>query len=222
MHKIREFAAILFLGGLFSLFSPSAAAQSYYEELPRTFYGGLVAGANFTQVDGDRFAGYHKLGMNIGGIVYTQFAPNLAVSLEILYSQKGSRAHKAQLSTSQAYLVQSHRIKLDYAEVPVMLCYFDKRKSHFGLGFSYSQLIQNREDVQTNPSFPVALLEEEYPFRKMDLNFLVGGSLKLYKGLFLNLRFQYSMIPIRTKVHPELGRQEQFSNLYALRLMYLF
>lgn len=222
MVKIREFAAILILGGMFSLFTFQASAQSYYEDLPRTFYGGVVAGANFSQVDGDRFAGYHKVGMNLGGIVYTQFAPNLAVSMEILYSQKGSRGHKAQLSTSQAYLVQNHKIRLDYAEVPLMLCYFDKRKSHFGLGFSYSQLIQNREDVQTNPTFPVALLEEEYPFRKMDINFLIGGSLKLYQGLFLNLRFQYSMIPIRTKVHPELGRQEQFSNLYALRLMYLF
>lgn len=222
MDKIREFGAILILGGLFSLYSVPSSAQSYYEDIPRTFYGGVVAGANFSQVDGDRFAGYHKVGMNLGGIVYTQFAPNLAVSMEILYSQKGSRAHKAQLSTTQAYVVQSHRIRLDYAEVPIMLCYFDKRKSHFGLGFSYSQLIQNREDVKTNPDFPVALLEEEFPFRKMDINFLIGGSLKLYQGLFLNLRFQYSMVPIRTKVHPELGRQEQFSNLYALRLMYLF
>ena len=59
-----------------TLATVNAVAQnpdSYYDEVPRTFYGGLIAGANFTQVDGDNYAGYHKVGLNAGGIVYTRF-----------------------------------------------------------------------------------------------------------------------------------------------------
>ena len=61
-------------------------------------------------------------------------------------------------------------------------------------------------------------------FRKADLNLILGGNLHLIKGLFLNLRFQYSLIPIRTKenINLDYGRAEQYNNLFTLRLMYLF
>jgi hypothetical protein len=48
------------------------SAQRYYDDDYRTFYGGLIAGTNFTQVDGDNFAGYHKVGFNVGGVVYSR------------------------------------------------------------------------------------------------------------------------------------------------------
>src|SRR4051812_5672132 len=72
------------------------AQSSYYVEEQRKFYGGPVMGANLTQVDGDKFAGYNKAGLNVGGIVYIQFSTHIAASLEILYAQKGARATKPQ------------------------------------------------------------------------------------------------------------------------------
>jgi hypothetical protein len=50
----------------------------------------------------------------------------------------------------------------------------------------------------------------------------VGGSLKLVKGLHLNLRFQYSLLPVRKTIYPELGRAEQYNNVWTFRLVYLF
>ena len=154
--------------------------------------------------------------------MYARFAEHVAGSIEILFSQKGSRAHKTQLTTSKAYNILKYDINLNYAEVPVMINYFDKRKSHFGAGFSYSQLISSKETVQTDPPFPSSIKLDDYPFQKMDINFLIGFNLHLVKGLFLNGRFQYSVIPIRKKVYSEFGRNEQYNNVWTLRLMYLF
>ena len=98
--------------------------------------------------------------------------------------------------------------------------YFDKRKSHFGAGFSYSQLINAEEKVTTLEPFNDDL--SKYPFKKFDINFLVGGNLHLYKGLFLNVRFQYSMLSVRKNYYPEFGRADQFNNVWVVRLMYLF
>src|ERR1043165_3946882 len=72
MFKIRALATLaLIIGGAGKAIAQNPA--DYYEEIPRAFYGGLVVGANFAQVDGDNYAGYHRIGINAGGIVYTRF-----------------------------------------------------------------------------------------------------------------------------------------------------
>ncbi|MCB0700794.1 MAG: PorT family protein [Chitinophagales bacterium] len=199
-----------------------AKAQSYYIDDNRTFYGGLIAGATFTQVDGDNFAGYHKVGFTGGGIAYAELAPKFAASIEILYTQKGSRAHKTQTSNNKVFFIEKYDIDLSYAEVPILFNYFDKRKSHFGAGVSYSQLISYKENVGTQPAFPDSVNLDQYPFRKYDINFILSGNLHVYKGFFLNARFQYSLLPIRNKIYPEFGRAEQYNNMWVIRLMYLF
>lgn len=203
------------------LFSPALRAQNpsnYYEEVPRTFYGGLLGGASFTQVDGDAYAGYNKVGINAGGIIYARLAEHIAASIEILYSEKGARG-TFDKPISQDTVMTDYRIRLRYAEVPIQLNYFDRRRSHFGAGFSYSQLITGEEEIGTNFG---PLDATGYPFRKFDVNFLLTGNLHLVKGLLLNARFQYSLFPVRKTHYPGIGRSEQFNNLWIVRLMYLF
>ncbi len=200
----------------------NTSAQNYYIDNERTFYGGLLAGSTFSQVDGDNFAGYSKPGVTVGGIVYAELAHKLAASIEILYTQKGSKSNEEKRSNSNIYYITDYRIDLNYAEVPIMLNYFDKRKSHFGAGISYSQLISYKENVTTQPAFPNTIDLDDYPFKKYDINFLISGSLHLYKGLFLTYRFQYSMVPVRKNIYQEFGRAEQYNNMHVLRLMYLW
>ncbi|MCF8450837.1 MAG: PorT family protein [Taibaiella sp.] len=197
----------------------SAIAQSYYIEDERTFYGGLIAGTNFTQVDGDNFAGYHKVGFNLGGIVYTKLDEHLAASMEVLYTQKGAKS-KDFFTISPGMYITNYGITLNYAEVPLMLNYFDKRKSHFGAGVSYSRLGTVKEYITTSPAQNVNL--NDYPFKKSDYNLLLSGNLHCWKGLFLNMRFQYSLISIRDKTPNNYGRGEQYNNVVSIRLMYLF
>ncbi len=217
--------ALATLGLMLSL-SLKAAAQNpadYYEEVPRTFYGGLVAGANFTQVDGDNYAGYHRVGINAGGIVYTKFDEHFAASIEILYSQKGSRGHHAQ-ENGNHNIVDGYKLQLNYAEVPLQLCYFDRRRSHFGAGLSIARLVSVKEEGTLNGVTYTDF--DKFPVKKMDYNFIIGGNLHLWQGLFLNVRFQYSLVPIRKgtdNVPPEFsGRAEQYNNMWTVRLMYLF
>jgi len=217
MNSLRNFFIVFLI--LVAYCHPSFGQDNFYVEEKRTFYGGLVAGGNFSQVDGDDFKGYAKIGANFGGIVFAQLDEGFAISMEILYSQKGSRS-KSPAEAEPGLTITNYRIELNYAEVPIMLNYFFKRKSGFGAGFSYSQLASSNEVLTTDP--PNSYNLENYPFHKVDINFLLGGNIHLHGGLFLNLRFQYSMIPIRHKVPTFYFRGEQYNNLFAVRLMYLF
>ncbi len=195
--------------------------KNYYVEDPKTFVGGFVGGANFSQVDGDSYRGYKKVGFNAGAILYAQLKPQLAASIEILYVQKGAISNGAQLSRGNITQINKQNISLNYAEIPIQLNYFDQRKSHFGGGFSYAQLIGSKEEINVSSS-SIKYDPDKYPFKKIDINLVLTGQLHLYKGLFAGLRFQYSMISIRDNVDPLFGRSEQFNNVFALRLMYLF
>ncbi|HXS35741.1 MAG TPA: outer membrane beta-barrel protein [Flavipsychrobacter sp.] len=223
MTKIRKFAALVILFLLCGHFNNIFAQENYYVEQQRTFYAGLIAGANFAQVDGDYFAGYYKFGANVGGVVYAQFAEHLAGSLEILYSQQGSKNNIERLTSVNGtpYVIQKYGINLNYAEIPVMINYFDKRKSHFGAGLAFERLAASTEQLSTYPSPPPVDLTK-YPFKNNGLEAIAGAELHLYKGLFLNVRFQYSIIPIRTDTPPNFSRAHQFNNLWVVRFMYLF
>lgn len=208
-------------------FAQGAKAQSYYlSNNNRTFDGGLVLGTTFSQIDGDNFKGYHKVGITGGGIVYAKLAPMFAPSIELLYIQKGSKSNVAKFSGSNVYFIQDYGIDLNYAEMSVLLNYYNSsRQSHFGGGVSYSQLISGNEYATTKPTLPDSLsgnLSDVYEFRKYDINIILSGSLHVYKGLFVNLRFQYSALPIRKDIFPYFGRVEQYNNSFVLRAMYLF
>lgn len=194
------------------------SAQRYYDDDYRTFYGGLIAGTNFTQVDGDNFAGYHKVGFNVGGVVYSKIDEHMVASMEVLYSQKGAKS-KDYFTVSPGQYITDYGITLNYAEVPIMIYYFEQNKSHFGGGISYSRLGTAKEHIKTVPSTNIDL--NDYPFKKSDYNLLLSGSLRCWKGLFLNLRFQYSLISIRNNTPQSYSRGQQFNNVWTVRLMYL-
>ena len=226
MNKSRKFAALITITIILCVFCGAAKAQDddephgYYIETPRLFYAGLLAGANFAQVDGDNFAGYHKVGLNVGGIGYVQLHKHVAISWEILYSEKGAKSDFPRLSGIDTIYIAKYGIKANYAEIPLMINYFDKRKSHFGIGVSYSRLVSSTETLKTSPNYPVDL--NKYPFEKNGYDILAGAQLHLVKGLFLNVRFQYSLVPIRSFSPPDFARsQKQYNNLWTVRLMYL-
>jgi hypothetical protein len=218
-YALQTYILCVVIASLTLAVSRSHAQEGFEMYEDRTFYGGLVLGTNFVQVDGDNFAGYHKVGLNAGGLVYIKLDEHVAGSIEVLFSQKGSRAKQPQQLISGVY-INKYGIDLNYAEVPVMINYFDKHMSHFGAGLSYSRLANANEYITTNP--PANYNLEQYPFKKSDLNFLLSGSLHLHKGFFLNLRFQYSVLSIRDKISTNYIRAAQFNNVWTVRVVYLF
>lgn len=231
MTKSKKFGAYLLFTFLLIAFGSSVYAQDddepqgMYLETPRVFYGGLLVGADFCQVDGDYFAGYHKVGLNVGAIGYAQLKRHLALSMEILYTEKGSKSTIDREVSSQGsgVFITQYGITANYAEIPVMVNYFDKRKSHFGVGLSYGQLVHSNEVLVTAPAAAGEAIDlNKYPFRKSELEALAGFELHLVKGLFLNVRFQYSILPMRSDIPPTFARATQYNNLFVVRFMYLF
>jgi len=193
-----------------------------YIEKPKLISVGAIAGANFAQVDGDNYAGYRKVGANVGGIGHIRLYKHLTFSFELLYSQKGAKSDIIRYSTldSSTYALK-YGIQLNYAEIPMMINYFDKHKSHVGVGVSFSRLLNGTETLVTSP--PVAIKLEDYPFRKDNFDLVAGANLHLWKGLYFNVRFQYSLVPIRTDPPPGFFRSaRQYNNLWTVRMMYLF
>ena len=226
MNKSRKFTALITITIILLTFCGAASAQEddeehgLYIEQPRIFYAGLIGGANFAQVDGDNFAGYHKVGLNAGGIGYVQLQKHVAVSWEILYSQKGAKSNFPRPSGIDSIYIVKYGINAGYAEIPVMINYFDKRKSHFGMGVSFSRLVSATETLKTDRPYTIDLTK--YPFVKNNYDIVAGAELHLVKGLFLNVRFQYSLVPIRTNTPPNFSRAaKQYNNLWSVRLMYL-
>ncbi|GAA4470160.1 hypothetical protein GCM10023093_30870 [Nemorincola caseinilytica] len=199
----------------------SEDADVYTDRIRVISVGGVI-GANFCQVDGDAYAGYYKKGLNIGGIGYVRVYRSMAVSFELLYTQKGAKDNGARfLPTDSATLLVKYNINAPYVEIPVMFNYFDKHKSHFGVGAAYSRALNIVEKADTYPANMVDVTK--YPFKMSEYSLLASAQMHVWKGLFFNVRFQYGLSPMRTVSPPEVARaQKQYNNLWTVRVMYIF
>ena len=114
-----------------------------WQSLAQNIGGGLILGFNASQVDGDQLAGYHKLGLNMGIMGVIPINKKTAISLEILFNQKGSVKNPHPKDPSGS----SYKLRIDYLDVPVLLNFKDKEKIIFGTGFSYGTRIRFFESV---------------------------------------------------------------------------
>ncbi|MEZ5015630.1 MAG: outer membrane beta-barrel protein [Flavipsychrobacter sp.] len=189
----------------------------------KTFYGGLVFGANFSTVEGDNYGGFHKVGINGGATVYVKLLGSFYGNVEILYSQKGSRGVKTVSSIYTGQGVERYFLDLNYVEIPLIINYFYNDKWHGGLGVSYSQLINSKEDAYA--AQPVYLKEDPSSFKSSDMNLLLNLGYQFGRSLYLNARYGYSLSTIRDPQRVPVGfgnGSNQFNSLFSLRLMYLF
>lgn len=207
---------ILFLS---VFFSQKNWAQYYQSDLRGTvggIYGGLVA----AQIHGDGFRGYDKFGYTGGGVLIRPlegwslpFNGVLAASIGVQFTQKGAKGAQPNVG------VLGQIIDLNYAEVPLMLHYYrGPRKSNIGLGFTLGYVAW--EETQVDRGLGYQLVENHY--NKFDLSFTLNPQIHLYKGFFLSPRLQYSFLNIKNKKAPTVGRSEQYNDIFAVSILYLF
>lgn len=213
---ILLFSFLLFCAGV----KPLSAQESFYIEDDRTFKGMVAFGANFSQIDGDNYAGYSKVGINGGAGVLTMLGKEVGVGLELLYSRKGSRSNVLKAASNKAFDILSYKAILNYVDIPIQLYYIDARKDQFGAGFSYSRLINQSETFDTNPQ--QNLKSEDYPFKKSDYCMVLTGNVHIASGFYVSARFQYSLVSVRGVTPPGFGRTEQYNHMWTMRLMYMF
>ncbi len=202
---LRKF---LLITALVLLYNASRAQVNAITEL--RFRGGIILGVNATQVDGDDYAGYHKLGLNGGFAAQLPVSKKFFFSTEILYTQKGAKSR-----TFQGIPLQ-YRIKLNYAEIPLLFNFQEKHAVNFGLGLSYGRLIKIREFIDAIEQDPFE------DFKRNDIAGVANGNYLISDHLQLNLRFAYSLIPIGYSPASNFVNRAMFNNVLSFRLGYVF
>lgn len=162
------------------------------------FYAGPIVGSAFTQVDGDSYAGFNKVGLRLGGFVGRRIWNDWQVQLEIMYVQKGSK-HTPDVEAGD---YEDYELKLNYIEIPLMLRYnFDKFSIEGGL--SYGSLLSN-EEFEDGISFENIPQYEPVQFKDYEIATQFGASYHINKRLKANIRFSYSLFRIRVPFNNEI------------------
>ena len=183
--------------------------------------GEVILGMNLSQVDGDEVFGFKKVGLNAGAGVLVPIAKNWDVSFEAIFSQKGANQKPQNSDTIEN---GAYRLNLNYAEVPVLVMYTDKEFISAGAGFAWGRLVGVKEWEHGNSIETTTVNSGVY--EKNDFSILGDLRIRIYKQLKFNLRYQYSLVKIRTR---EFGNasigfwtRNQFNNLISFRLIWVF
>lgn len=180
------------------------------------FEGGLLAGFNATQVEGDTYKGYHKPGLVAGFYIQTDVAPAIFAAMEIKYAQKGAR-NKPKKNDPTKYVM-----RLGYIDIPAYMAFRTNDKGAIIAGISTGILIHAKE-FDNYGEYPV---EDQSAFNTIDLQALVGFQFDFTDNMKVDLRFALSVIPIRS--HPgetppnQYWISNQFNNVITLALYYRF
>ena len=231
--------------------------------------GEVFLGGNACQVDGDECYGFKKIGLHAGAGALIPITNWMDVGLEVLYGQKG--AFKRDSITYNSSYPHRYNLKLNYAEIPVMVYFTDKDAVSFGIGASYGrivgidELIDGRssgiglgdgklqwkegysgpdisqvEDIDQLAEIVYgsgvpdtiqipAVIANSNTYRPSDFCICADLRFRVWEGLHIEARYQYSLRPIRTRLYyanitetlPSQIRL-QYNNLFTIRVVYIF
>lgn len=185
------------------------------------FKGEVIGGFNKSQVDGDEVYGFKKYGLVGGFGVVMPIRNNWSLSLETLYSQKGSKQAVRYADSADD---GSYRLRLNYTEVPFMIQYTDRQIASAGIGVSWNRLVFVDEYRNGRKVDSVSVLTKVF-----DRNDWIGFAdlrLRLYKNFILNARYSYSLKKIATRTVNDsmTGRpnvRDWYNNLWSFRVIYM-
>jgi hypothetical protein len=157
----------------------SASAQ-------KRFVPGLRLGVTASQVDGDTYQGYHKVGPIAGVSLTAKFNEKWSGQFEVCYIQKGSKNNGNPEEGDYSFFL----MRLNYIEVPLLFQYHQK-KFTFDLGPGFGYLISAKEynfygEIPGNNAF-----------NSYEINGNVGLNYEIVHNLGVSWRFSYSLLPIR-------------------------
>lgn len=177
----------------------------------QTFKGGVVFGANASQINGDLIAGFNKIGLHLGLKVVSDITEKIAWSTELLYSERGSH--------TRATFSDPFTISINYVEIPLLIDlkdweHEDYYKMHFEGGFSLGRIIEEKvKDVGGNTNIE--------GLNQTDLSAIAGFTFFSNKHLGFTGRYTHSINLLRDeKKHPGLSRFRGY--FLTFRLSYLF
>lgn len=158
------------------------------------FYGGILAGFNGSQVEGDLSSGYNKMGLIGGTWVQRDLNENFYWGMELKLNQKGSRLLPTKKNDYSKYV-----FRLNYIDLPVLIGYRYKQFSFFtGLSFGYlfEKNIHDNYEEDLSIFYDYISKWELGMFAgiKVDLDQLIQRNWA--RNFILETRFQYSVLSI--------------------------
>lgn len=149
------------------------------------FQGGILVGMNASQIDGDTWVGFFKGGILAGAFVNTDLQDKFGAQLEIKYSPKGS-------APGSKHPNYPAKIRLNYIDVPIMGTYEAAKnlKLEGGLSFNYLYKAQYFDGAWFEWD------EGEGP-NSFETAILFGINYRFFQRFDLNLRWNYSLFPVR-------------------------
>lgn len=154
-----------------------------------TFKSGLLAGICGSQIEGDGYAGYNKMGFIVGGFTNTELSEKWSAQFEIYFINKGS--FKAAKPSAGIY--NQFYFNINYIEVPIAVRYHHKQfMFEIGpyiakfLSYKYKDEFGERKQPFVN-----------YPVNSFDFGGFVGINFMATDKLIINLRSKNSLVPFR-------------------------
>lgn len=172
---------------------------------------GVFGGVNASQVTGDSYSGFNKLGMTAGGFINQHIDLNIHWQAELKYTMKG--VYKG----PEDYDPTLYRSTYHYLEVPLSVHYLHNEKLAIELGLSPEVLLTaifSDENGKLDPS--------SYPENRLfGLSVFAGLAYWFSPSTGLNLRYTNSAIPFRD---PQEWNNPQykgyFHNVISLSLVF--
>jgi len=146
------------------------------------FEGGIITGLTASQIDGDSYGGYQKLGLTFTSYAQLNLKNDFSLISGVSIVQKGARS-----ATKYSFFVT----KLNYAEVPIIFNYQAFDKISFSLGLTIGYLFKG-ENEQTTGIFD----EKDLNLRFYDLSYYSALNYKINDRLTINFANNYNLIPV--------------------------
>jgi opacity protein-like surface antigen len=202
---MRKFILIIGLICISSLVQ-DAAAQS--------FGASLLAGANFSQVDGDQLGGYNKLGANLGVQIDRKLNEDWVAAFEIRFSMKGAK----KVIDPEDPPTFTLKLSYHYIEVPLLVKYthYDRFTPYGGISLGVNVFNQRDENTITT---------KEEKLNPTEVGFHLGATYHLTDKIGIDLRHSYSLLsvrdfPIVVNSPTVFGRAGWFNRLFTAGIVY--
>ncbi|MEI7594271.1 MAG: hypothetical protein WCK02_00885 [Bacteroidota bacterium] len=144
----------------------------------QSFNAGLLGGFTASQVSGDDYSGFNKLGFTFGAYTYLPLKNEKSnIGLEIFFIQKGSR----HLPNTEKFDYTDYAIRLSYIEIPIIYTHqMPVNGLNLEIGSAYARLISQKE-VLNYVTF-------NNPFNDTEIDFIAGFKYAISERIDLGLR----------------------------------
>ncbi len=202
--------------------------QSVYSQ--ERFRAGAMLGFNLSQIDGDNFSGYDKMGISGGLRVATVLNDRLDFMVEMLYTQTGSLLRDDGRPLDFTSKIKPVHIRLNFVEVPLMINHHFKQierdffRYEFFAGASFARLISTKisEEPSVSARAPnYGLLEED--FNRNQVAIIFGLKLNFNDNFGMALR--HTIAANRLYLNEMADGNQLFqmrSYFFSLHAMYMF